>query len=236
MLLRNRIKLEHDDLCNGSRGVVVGFKKSATGISTHELIPVVKFDNGVKVPIGRVDFEMDLLSNDKEEKIKLTRKQLPLKLAWALTVHKAQGSTLTRAELHVRDAFEHGQVYVALSRLTSLKGLWLDRSIPIDRIRTHSVVENYYKEIEKYNAISLLDTQHHSSSQFEATYMDEEVDIFEDILTVESEQRQLYDEDKGYGDEDASTLKDDFRDDFPPEALYYDDAGELKYQDALPCE
>ena len=67
----------------------------------------------------------------------MVRSQMPLKLGWALTVHKAQGMTLSRAELQLDDAFEVGQVYVALSRLTSLAGLWI-RGGGISRTRRHA--------------------------------------------------------------------------------------------------
>ncbi len=50
-------------------------------------------------------------------------RQLPLKLAWALTIHKSQGMTISYAEVNLADAFAFGQVYVALSRATSLSSL-----------------------------------------------------------------------------------------------------------------
>ena len=50
---------------------------------------------------------------------------VPIKLAWALTIHKAQGATLERAEIQVTGAFAEGQTYVAMSRCTSLNGLWI---------------------------------------------------------------------------------------------------------------
>ena len=142
MLTRNRMgSSQHDDLYNGSRGVVEAFVESST--NSNEVLPLVRFDNGVTIPIGRVEFPFRRPGDESE----LVRFQLPLKLAWAMTVHKAQGSTLTRAELHLGNAFEHGQVYVALSRLRSLSGLWLNRRIPRTSIIVHPAVINYYKEL-----------------------------------------------------------------------------------------
>ena len=60
----------------------------------------------------------------------LTRSQVPLQLAWASTIHKAQGSTLSSAEIDILDCFSHGQAYVALSRVRDLDGLYLTRKLP----------------------------------------------------------------------------------------------------------
>jgi ATP-dependent exoDNAse (exonuclease V) alpha subunit len=53
----------------------------------------------------------------------LTRTALPLRLAWALTVHRSQGMSLGKLKVHLQGAFGAGMVYVALSRCTSLAGL-----------------------------------------------------------------------------------------------------------------
>ena len=77
----------------------------------------------------------------------LTRTQFPLKLAWALTVHKSQGMTLGRAEIQVGDAFDYGQVYVALSRCVSREGLWMSGK-PIDAaaVKAHPEVLRFYND------------------------------------------------------------------------------------------
>ena len=93
----------------------------------------------------------------------MTRRQLPLKLAWSLTVHKSQGMTIERAELQLDDAFDYGQVYVALSRITSLDGLWVRGGrITQSVVKAHPKVEAFYQQ----NGSSLYkvqSTKEHSS-------------------------------------------------------------------------
>jgi len=66
-------------------------------------------------------------------------------MGWALTVHKSQGSTLTRAILDISSTFEPGQAYVSLSRVKSIDGLWLERPVRRNNIMVSRRVLNYYK-------------------------------------------------------------------------------------------
>ena len=146
VLLRNLD--QEKGLVNGSRGVVVDFQESdglkqgfgAVDCRGRGAFPVIRFDCGVvrrialfEVWVGRGAFGS------------LTRQQLPLKLAWALTVHKSQGMSLSRVEVEVGDAFDYGQVYVALSRAESRAGLWLSGpEIKSDAVKAHPSVRAFY--------------------------------------------------------------------------------------------
>ena len=135
-------------LVNGSRGIVVKFEESRTeagkGVYGHVccpgvMCPVVKFDCGTT---RRIEFFESWVGAGTFGSV--SRVQLPLKLAWALTVHKAQGMTLSRVELEVGDAFDHGQVYVALSRAQSRQGLWISGTISAHAITAHPDVKTFY--------------------------------------------------------------------------------------------
>ena len=97
----------------------------------------VKFGNGDEVTVPQYTWENKRYSlnkdtNEIDEKVLGSFTHFPLKLAWAVTVHKSQGLTFEKAILDLSGAFTQGQVYVALSRLTSLDGLVLSSKIPTD--------------------------------------------------------------------------------------------------------
>lgn len=99
---------------NGTRGVVVGFEK------TDEGWPIVKtYDNKMIIAYPE---EWKYEDNGV---VRAIITQIPLRLAWAITIHKSQGMTLDAAEIDLGDAFEPGMGYVALSRVRSLTGLKL---------------------------------------------------------------------------------------------------------------
>jgi ATP-dependent DNA helicase PIF1 len=103
-------------------------------------MPIVVFSNGQKQLIDRV-------WSQSEEYPSIGVGQLPLCLAWALTIHKIQGATLTLAEMDLGNSvFEFGQTYVALSRIRNLEGLYLSAFQP-KRIKANPLVKDFYRNI-----------------------------------------------------------------------------------------
>jgi ATP-dependent exoDNAse (exonuclease V) alpha subunit len=98
---------------NGTTGVVEDF--------TGEGLPIVKVATGETIVAEKEEWD---ITGDKKEKI-ATIKQIPLRLAWALTIHKSQGMTLDSAEIDLSKTFEVGQGYVALSRVRTIDGIRL---------------------------------------------------------------------------------------------------------------
>lgn len=78
--------------------------------------------------------------------VQASRKQLPLILAWALSIHKAQGQTLERVKVDLGTAFEKGQAYVALSRATTQQGLQVLR-FRKDKVMAHPRVVEFYNKL-----------------------------------------------------------------------------------------
>lgn len=115
---------QKDGYVNGTLGVVEGFGED-TGL------PIVRLRNGQRVEASYAEW---IVEEDGKIKGRLT--QIPLRLAWAITVHKSQGISLDEAVIDLSSVFEFGQGYVALSRVRRLSGIyllgWNDKAFQVD--------------------------------------------------------------------------------------------------------
>ncbi len=98
---------------------------------------------------GNRKYELDKQSKEVTDEIIGTYAQHPLRLAWAITIHKSQGLTFERVIIDAADAFAHGQVYVALSRCKTFDGIVLRSRIGDGSVRTDRVVSDYSARAEE---------------------------------------------------------------------------------------
>ena len=126
-------------LVNGSRGVVEGFT------DTNPSLPFVFFQgHTAPIPVGEQTWEGDEIEGVK-------RSQIPLTIAYANTIHKAQGATLDCALIDIGPrTFEVGQAYVALSRVKSLDSLYIHELDPL-ACKAHPMVVKFYETLEPSN-------------------------------------------------------------------------------------
>ena len=120
-------------LCNGSQGIITGFSEITR-------LPIVRFNNGYEATINYYTWTSENIPG-------IGVSQIPLILAWAITIHKSQGTTLDMAQIDVgRGIFEAGQTYVALSRVKSLDGIYLT-SFDVTRIKINRKVKEFYDNL-----------------------------------------------------------------------------------------
>jgi DNA-binding CsgD family transcriptional regulator len=128
-----------------------------------ELIKVRCDDDNSLIEVERHEWENEQYSIDEtskavNKKVIGTFVQYPLRLAWAITVHKSQGLTFSKAALDVQDVFQPGQAYVAFSRLRSLDGLVLLNRLRLQNMQNTSDVLDYTsQEFDFDRAKNILD-------------------------------------------------------------------------------
>lgn len=146
-------------LCNGARGVVIGFEKQFKPVPDTETgsitSPVLETDPNMVLPVVRF-----FLANGEHVEVTVTPHdwvasnsyesarylQIPLKLAWAITIHKSQGMSIPKMRAHLDDAFSEGQVYVALSRATGMRGHLHIESLEAEKIKVSQTVLDWLEQ------------------------------------------------------------------------------------------
>ena len=122
-------------ICNGSQGVIVRLTEQGQQ-------PVVRYKLAPNQGLYEMTMTPHVWPSDNIPGIGVS--QIPLILAWALTIHKSQGATLEHAEIDAgSNIFECGQTYVALSRVKSLEGLYL-ASFDASKIKINRRVQHFY--------------------------------------------------------------------------------------------
>lgn len=135
VMLTKNLSVE-EGLVNGSVGTVERFD-----VVDGKKMPMVKFDNGVRRLILPVQWELELGTSVSKAT------QIPLMLCWAITIHRCQSLTLDKAVMDLADCFCHHQMYVALSRVRCLEGLYL-KSFDPKKILVHDKVIDFLKSFE----------------------------------------------------------------------------------------
>ena len=147
------------DLCIGAK-IMVTKNISSQNLANGDMGKVVDFgsdyvDVEIKGKRCRINKErwqsLKYSWNEKTKSIQQIEEgsfiQIPLKLGWAVTIHKSQGLTLDSVAIQAVDAWDSGQVYVALSRARNLSGIILQEKIPISAVKSNNYIKMIYERL-----------------------------------------------------------------------------------------
>ena len=150
MLVKNMIHV-HPSLVNGLAGTVTSISSAG---------PIILFENGSRYCIRTCDFPV----YNSNGVLMATRKQLPLQLAFGITVHRSQGMSIKHLEVNMQNYFEPGQLYVALSRATSISGLRVLPGFSLSFPRVSNEVSSFYlSHVRPYDSLNVPPVSKRSS-------------------------------------------------------------------------
>jgi len=165
---------------NGKIGTVVRIDKDTVRVQCEgddEPIDVVPLE------WEKVKYTLNDETKEISESVEGTFTQIPLKLAWAITIHKSQGLTFEKAVIDAQAAFAHGQVYVALSRCKSLEGMILSSKITTTSIKHDTTVERFTKDFEEKQP---------DSNELEKSKHDFQRQLLSDLFDFQDIRRRIY--------------------------------------------
>ena len=131
---------------NGKIGIITAISRENVTVQCANEIDEIITE---KEQWDTVNYSIHEETKELKEDIVGTFSQIPLRLAWAITIHKSQGLTFNKAIIDAEASFAHGQTYVALSRCTSLEGLVLKTPISNSAIINDTTVQVFSKEVEE---------------------------------------------------------------------------------------
>lgn len=142
---------------SGARRYYNGLIGHISNIDENGVVTVVTEDCVQPIEVEEETWENTAYSVDEKdhtmkEKVIGRFSQLPLRAAWAITIHKSQGLTFDKAIINASAAFAHGQAYVALSRCRTLEGLVLDQPLPPNAIICDRTVSEFEKDCSSREA------------------------------------------------------------------------------------
>ena len=139
MFIKNDLSVEKD-FYNGKMGRIVALEHDEVKVNFPEEKKTITVD---RYEWNNIKYNLNASTGEVEEEVLGTFVHFPLKLAWAITVHKSQGLTFEKAVIDVSKVFVPGQAYVALSRLRSLDGLVLLNPIRLNGLSSDQNVIAY---------------------------------------------------------------------------------------------
>jgi len=131
---------------NGKIGIITAVSKETVTVQCANEVDEIVTE---KETWENINYSINEDTKEIKEDITGSFSQIPLRLAWAITIHKSQGLTFEKAIIDAEASFAHGQTYVALSRCTSLEGIVLKTKISSNAIINDAKVGSFTKSVEE---------------------------------------------------------------------------------------